>query len=224
MSRYRDGDYDDDPEAVLAYGRWAHNARQVLRSKRGRKALAEIREALLALPERRLISGAMCTVGTVDVRLPEITDADVERDADESREYIRSSGWTPRDLDGYLEERARNLRYERQAEREALAGKQAEQGCGVCVNGALLWYRKVRDGMDPDEAFASLPILIDGEDGGDPLAETAGLAEKEAGIAYTLAWQLAYRNDETYELKTPEERWTAFMEWIDGLLAESAAA
>lgn len=76
MSRFREGD-DDYEYAVLDQGRWQRNARAALKSRRGRRALAEIREALLALPEKRLIEGALCTVGGPE-RVPEVTDAEGE--------------------------------------------------------------------------------------------------------------------------------------------------
>ena len=88
--------------------------------------------------------------------------------------------------------------------------------------GAYLWHRKVTlDGADPAEAFDSLPVLV-GEDDCDPLTETADLG-KQAGMAYELAWELAYRNDETYAAMTPEDRYAAFLAWIDEQLAVSAA-
>ena len=59
MSRFREGDYEGEPEEILAQGRWEHNARRALKGKRGRKALADLRAALLALPEPRLIEGAL---------------------------------------------------------------------------------------------------------------------------------------------------------------------
>lgn len=93
----------------------------------------------------------------------------------------------------------------------------SREGEGVCAVGAMLWHRKVKAGVDPAEAFASLPGLP-GE-GSDGLDETASLAKQEAGLTYTLAWELAYRNDETYDRKTPEERWEAFVAWIDRELA-----
>jgi hypothetical protein len=77
MSRYIDHSDDDSPDMVLARGRWQRNARAVLKSRRGRKALAEIREALLALPEKRLIEGALCTVGGPD-RVSEVTEAEID--------------------------------------------------------------------------------------------------------------------------------------------------
>lgn len=64
MSR-GEGDYDDY-DAVTPYEFWTHNVDQVLNSRRGRKDLALLKDALLALPERRLISRALCTVGALD--------------------------------------------------------------------------------------------------------------------------------------------------------------
>ena len=217
MSRYRDHGDDDSPEAILAYGWWQHNARAALRGKRGRKALAELREALLALPDKRLIAGALCTTADIDTVLPPITDEDVARDAADSAAWRAANDLPPADA-SYIAWRAEHLREERERERDEYARLVERQGHGVCGVGAYLWHRKVRDGMDPAEAFGSLPAVLDG---GDPLDETAGLGQ-QAGLTYTLAWELAYRNDETYELRTPEQRYTAFLAWIDRELTGAA--
>jgi hypothetical protein len=213
MSRYTDG-WDDDEFFALNQGRWQRNARAALKGKRGRKALAEIREALLALPDKRLIEGALCTVGGPE-RVPEIADAEV--DAEFAR--LKAAGmWKP----GHYtrDDLAKWMAGDRHDARRGIAENTEDQGCGVCVNGALLWHRLVKNGMTPDEAFAELPALI-GEDSSDPLEDTARLTEKAARIAYTLAWELAYRNDETYGRMTPEERWSAFLAWIDAELGDS---
>lgn len=218
MSRYRGG-HDDDwsPEAILAAGRWAHNARAALKGKRGRQALAELREALVTLPEKRLIWGALCTVADVDEAFPEITDEDIAQDAARHAAWRSESAMPPASAE-HLAWRAEHLREEREERREEYAKLVASQGSGVCGIGAWLWYREMLAGKGPDEAFRSLPPIL-GEDDGDPLDETASLAS-QAGLTYTLAWELAYRNDETYDSKTPEERYTAFLAWIDAELAE----
>ncbi len=193
MSRYNDyDDYEGEPEQILAMGRWEHNARVALKGKRGRKALQELREALMALPEHRLIEGAVCTVGAEQRR------ARIE--AQERAIWERMNPeWRPAepDLEGV-------------ADLDALVRSEGE---GVCAVGALVWHRKVKAGDDPAEAFASLPDLAD--EGTDALNETAHLAKEQAGLTFTLAWELAYRNDETFDRMTPEERWTAFVAWID---------
>lgn len=213
MSRWREYDNYDDERAVLDQGRWECNARAALKGKRGRKALAELREALMALPEHRLIDSAVCTVGGVDKRLPEMTDAEVDRIR---AEYLSNSLGDG----GYADQWAEGRRQERVEEREALAETIAKQGAGVCAMGAYLWYRRVKEGADPAEAFDAVPTVFDSDDG-DPLEETAHLGEA-AGLTFTLAWELAYKNDETYGGLTPERRWEAFVAWIDAELATAA--
>jgi len=219
VSRFKEYDeFEGEPEQILAQGRWDRNARAVLRSKRGRKALAEIREALMALPEHRLIEGAACTIGDVETRYPAITDAEMEQAEAKAREdQIEFNIRTP----DYPARVARRLREWREDDREAYARLVEEKGAGVCLVAAYAWYKKVRAGMDPVEAFTAIPVLGDDDDG-DHSRETADLGE-DAGMAFTLAWELGYRNDETYGSKTPEGRWEAFVAWIDAELAGSAS-
>lgn len=174
MSRYND-DYDgeDFPNQIALY---QANFERALKGRRGRQALGDLRDALLALPEPRLIEGALCTVNP------------------EKRAEGRDR-WTAEEITG--------------------------KGEGVCAIGALLWHRKVKAGMDPAEAFDSLPTL---EDENHDLDDTASLAVSDAGIAYSLAWQLACRNDETYGGKSPEDRYTAFLGWINAELGDTETA
>ena len=136
---------------------------------------------LLALPERRLIAGALCTVGGMD--RPDVRD---------------SNEWRQQDV----------------------AAKLETEGEGVCAIGAYVWFKKVKAGADPEAAFAELPILLDSDGEGDWRTAEAG---KQAGLTFTLAQHLAYRNDESYDEMTPERRFEAFVEWIDSQLAEVAA-
>lgn len=70
MSRISESDDEDFP------GQWAlyeANARRALHGKRGHVAIRELRDALLALPEKRLIAGhlsrdgAVCALGALDI-------------------------------------------------------------------------------------------------------------------------------------------------------------
>lgn len=54
--RFSDGD-DWDEWGWLNAGRWEHNVRTTFRGKRGQTMLAELEEALVAMPEHRLIFG-----------------------------------------------------------------------------------------------------------------------------------------------------------------------
>jgi hypothetical protein len=215
MSRYKDC-YDDgeDPEDADARAdAWDAEVRQALGSEAGRQALADLREALIALPAHRLIGRAMCTVGGADVRAPLMTDQDVDAAA------ARCLTWASEKTARTLAEAEREAMTELHASVAELVARDGEGCCGVA---AYLWHQKVKAGMDPAEAFASLPLLFDEDpDGGDQLDETARLCE-EAGLAYALGWELAFRNDETYSDLAPEERWTAFVGWIDQELAIAA--
>jgi hypothetical protein len=222
MSRFHDYDSDDE-FAFLDYGRWQRNARAVLKSKRGRKALAELREALMALPEHRLIANAFCTVGGAAQRMPDLAEIDVARHRQDMYNALKDHQ-PPEEAAERAREFATRMRRTREQERADLAVIIEPQGEGVCVNAAYAWYRKVKEGMDPAEAFGSLPTIYEGDpdSSGDEIGDTAAEGEK-AGLTFTLAWELAYRNDETYRAMTPEKRWEAFIEWIDRELAEPAA-
>ena len=180
MSRFNE--YDGDEDFPNAWALWEKRAQLALEGKRGRKALADLREALLALPEKRLIARALCTVG-----LPAKVAA------------------LP--LDDYG--------------RRDLLILDADEGEGVCAIGAYVWHQKVKAGMTPDEAFAALPMVADFD--GDADYETARIG-RDAGLTYTLAWELAARNDETNAHLTPAERYDEFLRWIDQQLARPPLA
>lgn len=184
MSRFGDDyEYEYPNQDAL----WAANACRALTGKRGRKALAELREALLALPEKRLIEGALCTVGGLD-------RADAPSPPDPNSQW---GSWA----------------------RAELEQKLADEGEGVCAIGAFLWHKKVKAGADPRAAFEELPMLLEAEHDSWETAE----AGKRAGLTYTLASTLAYQNDEQYGGMTPEERYAAFMAWLDEQLGEVPA-
>jgi hypothetical protein len=191
MSRYYDGDGDADPNFQNEWQFWQANARRALKGKRGRRVLAELREALANLPDKRLISRALCTANPAR-REPPVRVIDLPW---EEKPYVDDSA------------------------RREFAELVEDQGEGVCAVGALLWWRKVKAGADPVEAFDQLPTLADWDAG---LEQTADLAKAEAGVVWPLAWQLAYHNDETFEGCTPEERYEKFMAWLEGELAGSA--
>lgn len=176
MSRGGDDSYEEDfnNQGEL----WWANYHRALKGKRGRKALAELREALLALPERRLINGALSTVRIVD------------------RAAQSSNKWLIEDAKQKVE----------------------SEGVGVCAIGAYVWHKRVKAGMDPDQAFDSLPIILDS----DGLYDTANLGREE-GLTRTLAWGLADRNDESYYSMTPEARYEAFLAWINAELGDAEA-
>lgn len=173
MSRVGDGDYDDAFPNEWAF--WERRTRQVMNGKPMRKALMELREALLALPEPRLIARALSTVGKT-VEGPD-----------------------------------------RWGEQKALLEAEGE---GVCAVGAFAWYKKVKAGADPQQALRDLPLAPDYNGDTDITIETG----EQAGLSTTLAWVLMDKNDETFGDLTPEERYTAYLAWIDEKLAATPVA
>lgn len=205
MSRF--GDYDGDGEDYANGGDlWTARARMALEGKRGRAALADLRDALLALPEKRLISRALCTV-----------DMDTRVTTELERTYPIESWMNGPTRGETVEERLARRQAYIHHDRQELVELAAEQGSGVCAIGAYVWWQKVKGGMAPDEAFAALPTIADVEGSGDYDTAEAG---QQAGLTWTLAWQLAYRNDEAWEALTPEHRYVEFLAWIEQQLAK----
>jgi hypothetical protein len=179
-------DYDGEEDFPNQGAFWWHNAQRALKGKRGRKALAELREALLMLPEKRLVSGAISTAALA---------AKAEAMPDTRPSWANEGHIVPN--------------YQKT---EALAKCESE-GVGVCAIGAYLLRKRVLElGETPAEAMQRLPSLADVEDCG--LWETAAVGE-QAGLTNSLAFLLADRNDETYGSCTPEQRYEQFLAWID---------
>jgi len=77
MSRsgYRDYDGDGDRDDILAAGRWKAALKSAFSGERGRRFLADLRDAMDAMPVKRLISGELvdsdgevCAIGSVGVK------------------------------------------------------------------------------------------------------------------------------------------------------------
>lgn len=100
----------NDEATWLDHGRWEHNLRRTIKSKRGQQVLRDLRAALLALPAPRLIDGAMlapsdpgcpddvCLLGALarsrHVRLPvEVTHYSLRDLAPHDRWGMPPDGW-----------------------------------------------------------------------------------------------------------------------------------
>jgi hypothetical protein len=141
MSRF---DCADDADTI-PWEMWKTIVSRALAGKRGQRALAEFEEALLALPERKLVEGTLAS-----------------------------------------EE-------------------------GVCAIGALVALKRAkRDGIEMAEAIAAMP-KEDPDDG--DIFDTA-LAGQGAGLSWSVAWHMAYLNDETFEAATPEQRYEKILAWV----------
>ena len=187
MSRFNDD--GDGPEYPNAGALWQQSIKLALRGKRGLQALKDLREALLALPEKKLIDRALCTVSVeVPEHLPE------------------SMRWSP-DIDYDA--------YRRTTETLEKAALISEVGRGVCAVGAYVWWKRVKAGEDPQHVFETMPVLADSDS---DLWETVE-AGRSAGLGVALAWELAYTNDETFAGLSAEERYVQYLAWLDEKIA-----
>lgn len=189
MSRGGNDDYEEDFPNQGEF--WWHNAMRALHGKRGKKALAELREALLMLPEKRLVSGAISTVALKE-----------------------KAAAMPAEKPMYGSDKVYPNWEKQEAEK-----KVETQGLGVCAVGAYMLRKRVMElGESPEEAMRNLPSASDVEGNGMWETESHGV---NAGLSSYVAFLLADRNDETYGSLTPEERYEKFLAWIDGELASA---
>jgi hypothetical protein len=187
VSRYNDE--GDGAEYNNAAALWQNSIKLALRGKRGLKVLREMREALLALPEPKLIDRALCTAA---VEVPEHLP-----------EYSR---WEP-GVDF-----AAHYQNNQIIELAELVG---EVGEGVCAVGAYVWWKRVKAGEDPQAVFESMPVLPDTDS---DMWQTVEVGTG-AGLGVALAWEFAYRNDEVLGGLSPEERYTQYLAWLDEQIA-----
>lgn len=142
MSRFS---YLDD-EGGMPWGMWQAIVSRALGGDRGQRALAEMEEALLALPEQKLIEGALAN--------------------DE----------------------------------------------GVCGIGALVAHKRAK--KDGIEMAAAMADLSRSEDSGEGDIHETAYAGTGVGLRWSVAWHLAYLNDETFHEATPEQRYEKMLAWV----------
>jgi hypothetical protein len=83
--------YSDEEDYPGQFGLWQANCERSLRGKEGQKELLELREALLSLPEKRLIygeledeDGSVCAIAAYGKRKGlDLSRFDVDSDSDE---------------------------------------------------------------------------------------------------------------------------------------------
>lgn len=71
MSRDWEGE-DDSDYWMLNYGRWEHGMKVAFKSKKGKKFLNEIKEALETMPVKKLIYGSLCEYRLNENEEPEV--------------------------------------------------------------------------------------------------------------------------------------------------------
>lgn len=92
----------------------------------------------------------------------------------------------------------------------------------VCAVGAYVAMRRVNEGASWGQAIAALEAERgDGEDDDDLAAMWLG---ESLGMARTIAWELAFANDESYGGMMPEARHAAILRWVRRHIATEAVA
>ena len=183
MSRF---DFDGDEESI-PWKWWEQIVSNALGGRRGQAALAEIEEALLTLPEPKLIEGhlatkdSVCTIGAL------VAHKRAQRDAVDIATAIASIA----------------------ADKPCWCGhSRDEHGGGACSGkrwgGSACSCDEYE--QDTEEAF-----------------ETAE-AGKAEGLAWSVAWHLAYLNDEQMGGLTPEERYDKMLAWVRRAQGKDAVA
>lgn len=194
MGRFDDC-YEDDENYPNAGSMWWANIGRAIRGRKGQKHLRELEAVLVALPEKRLISGrlvdregAVCAVAAFAVAKRE------QRGEDRAAvlaEYDKLYGYY---CECFHEE-----------------SDHPDGGpCERCANGSF---------STPCSGFR----LSDEADEGDQGDMTAREG-KSLGMTYALAWRLAYLNDGDLAEVTLEERYERVLFWIREQLRETAAA
>lgn len=189
MTRFSDEYEEDFPNQGDLW--WA-NVRRALNGKRGQQALRDLETALLELPVRRLVKGHLaagsdvCAVGALALhrRLKK----------GERREAILA------DLEG-------------RTPPECECGHLKDEHDGA--DGACGGYRRYQsDTRGPCWSNCTEFKLSENSEGNYDGADVTATAGVEVGLAYGLAWRLAYLNDEEFESATPEERYEKVLAWV----------
>jgi len=173
MSRFGDGDEEGMPLEL-----WETVISNALGGPKGQTALAAMEEALLALPEPKLISGHLacdgqvCAVGAfVAHKKATEENADIQTVIDAMGAGVKC--WCNHSRESHTD--------------------------GACSG--TLWQGKPCGCSAYDQ------------DGGETDYETAA-AGADAGLPRTIAWHLAYLNDEQFASGTPEARYEQMLTFV----------
>lgn len=187
MSRFSDSGYEYDGPAIT-WEMWERNVRLALGSTRGQAALAQVEEALLALPAPRLVRGHLvakdqvCTVGALLVH---------RRATEEHRTTEEIIALLSADV--YC---------------TCTHDRTAHPADGPCT----ATWQSYAPGR-PTVACECSAYEVDDDDENGGLADTKG-AGVAMGLTPTLAEHLAYLNDEEFRSCTPEERYARVLAWV----------
>lgn len=177
---------------------WEHNAELSLSGRKGVRVLRDLRDALLALPRKRLIANALasdgdvCTVGALVVAKRVAAGADREAVLAEYNAEAQPVGCL------YCFHKPHPGVDCPECARLGAAAQQRNPELTVPS-----WMSCKARNYEPD---------YDDSEQGDVTRE---LAQKYGGANHYVAWSLVELNDEQFKDATPEERYTRVLAWVE---------
>jgi hypothetical protein len=194
--------YSEDEDYPGQFNLFRANVRRSIRGKAGQAALRDLREALLALPNKRLVAhylakdGDVCTTGALVLQ---------RRSEVEAKPFDVLAA----ELSAETEGRASCECYHERRFHEGGTG-----ACSECVRwhaevAALPEERRYTIGRPICEAFEDANWGDEDEEG------TTEAAAVEVGVPRLVAWRLVELNDMDLDRETPEERYAKVLAWVE---------
>lgn len=193
IGEYMDAEYPNQGDL------WWANVARAMGGRRGQLALRELELALLALPEPKLISshlahnGQVCTVGALALHK--------RTAAGEAREDV-------------LAELEAQLPVECETCWHTEAVHRPGEPCPSCLANLERWWAEPRNETNPHWAPRVCREFVPAEWHSEDGALVTAQLGRDIGLTFTLAWHLAYMNDEEFGSLTPEQRYTQVLAWV----------
>lgn len=188
MSRF---DYDDYDGEGMPYELWQQALSTALGGRRGQEALAEMETALLALPEPKLVHGHLVADGQVCAIGALVASKRAQAEGVDIAEMIAVMSAGVRCWCGHSR------------------AEHADDGCSgrkdvwETVEGEI---KRVRDRPCDCDGYE----ISEDEDNAHDTAD----AGRAFGLRYSVAYHLAYLNDEQFAGASPEERYQQMLAWV----------
>lgn len=179
-------EYADEEEFAGQWSLQDANMRRVITGKRGQKVLREMRESLMAMPMKRLITSMLAMNGEVCV-LGSLLVHREHTDWITAQKHIQGIYGPPCEDCDHTES-AHN-----------------SDGCTECITE----HDEARIGGSPDMCQAFKP-----DTNASDTTDIRGLSQ-EYHISQSLVWRLVELNDEVYAHLTPEDRYTKVLAWVE---------
>jgi hypothetical protein len=100
-------------------------------------------------------------------------------------------------------------------DKQLISGRLANEEGHVCTLGAFVLARECAAGGSREDVLRRLADKIPDDDDDGWGWDASATAGRDAGLTYSLAWRLAYLNDEDFGRLKPEGRYLSVLDWIE---------